>query len=282
MFDFRYHIISLVAVFLALGIGTLFGIMVVEEGVVSEQEKALISRIERDFDKLRRENSEAAESLKEAEDFQKAIIPLTVADKLLNQNVALIVTTSLNEEAKNSLVKVLTLSGANIASTTVISADLGLKDNDNTGTINTLLGTSDLTGNNLKSKLLSEIGRQIATQENPDLMYQLRDLGVFKSEGTYDTPVQLVVVVGGSNKAKSTDWVDVPLITSIKDYNITIAGVETSSVKKSYMITYQELGISTVDNIDKSAGLVSLIYALGGVAGDYGEKPTAEQLLPVL
>lgn len=282
MFDFRYHIISLVAVFLALGIGTLFGIMVVEEGVVSEQEKALISRIERDFDKLRRENSEADKSLKEAEDFQKAIIPLTVTDKLLNQNVALIVTTSLNEETKNSLVKVLTLSGANIASTTVISADLGLKENDNIGKINTLLGTSDLTGNNLKSQLLSEIGRQIATQENPDLMYQLRDLGVFKSEGAYDTPVQLVVVVGGSNKAKSTDWVDVPLITTIKEYNVTIAGVETFSVKKSYMITYQELGISTVDNIDKSAGLVSLIYALGGVAGDYGEKPTAEQLLPVL
>jgi hypothetical protein len=71
--DFKYHIASLVAVFMALGIGVIIGSSVLGESlvqnIVAEQE-LLISRLEEDYDGLKAELAITREEIKK----QKAII----------------------------------------------------------------------------------------------------------------------------------------------------------------------------------------------------------------
>jgi len=58
-------------------------------------------------------------------------------------------------------------------------------------------------------------------------------------------------------------------------------GVEESTTQPSQIRWYIERGVPSVDNVDRVAGKASLVFALAGLAdGHYGEKPTADALLP--
>ena len=58
MFSFRYHAMSLGAVFLALGIGVLLGVALGENGVVSGASKNLEKSLRGDLDNARSTNSD--------------------------------------------------------------------------------------------------------------------------------------------------------------------------------------------------------------------------------
>lgn len=280
MFDFRYHIISLTAVFLALGVGIVLGTMVVEKGVVSEQQKALVSRIEKDFEALRSENRQAAARLELAEQFADEIVPMMVANKLTGQNVALVVTTSMTDEVGRGISETIQKAGARVTSTTTIQSDVGLGDKEKAAKIEALIAEATPAGGPLKARLLTEVAKDISTGQQPKLLQDLAGYGSLKLNGVYDVPVQAVVVIGGTDGKVAVDDIDAAFIKGVVAYNVPVVGVETSTVKNSYMNGYQGLGISTVDDIDLVAGRIALILVLSGQSGHYGIKPTAKQMLP--
>ncbi len=118
---------------------------------------------------------------------------------------------------------------------------------------------------------------------NPKGVSDLAATGFMKISGVYDIPVQGVVVIGGTENAKGPKFenLDAPIIKSFLDLTIMAVGVEASTVKNSAIRNFQGLGISTVDNIDTTPGLISLIYVLSGQPGDYGSKETADSLMPL-
>lgn len=63
MFDIRYHIIALVASFLALGIGVLVGSMLGGDEVLVREQKQIIDRLEEDFKYLRQENQQTRKEI---------------------------------------------------------------------------------------------------------------------------------------------------------------------------------------------------------------------------
>lgn len=281
MFDFRYHIISLVAVFLALGVGIVMGTMVVEKGVVADQQKTLIAKIEKDFQTLRQENAVANEKLAAADAFQKAMIPYTVNGKLSGQNVDVVITTTaIDNASRDALVDTLNKSGVRQVSVVTLSPDFNISNKDNADKVAAVLNAPGTSGDALKDRLMSEIGKELVTMQNPKLIEDLKALGVIKVSGPLDQAAQSVIVVGGSASEPQTDHVDAQLIKAMSVFNVNIAGVETTSVKNTYIPAYQKLGISTVDDIDLPAGLVSTVLSLSGQAGNYGVKSTAKQLMP--
>ena len=56
MYNLRYHIASLVAVFLALSVGLVLGSIVVERGTLDEQREALVTSLQQEFTELNAEN----------------------------------------------------------------------------------------------------------------------------------------------------------------------------------------------------------------------------------
>jgi hypothetical protein len=61
---------------------------------------------------------------------------------------------------------------------------------------------------------------------------------------------------------------------------VPTVGVELSSTEPSQVPWYQGQDISSVDDLDATAGRAALAYALTGSRGAYGTKPTADSLLP--
>ena len=45
-------------------------------------------------------------------------------------------------------------------------------------------------------------------------------------------------------------------------------------------VAHREFGISTVDNVDLARGQVSVVWALAGQAGSYGDQRTAKESFP--
>lgn len=282
MFDFKYHIVSLVAVFLALGVGVVMGSMGAERGVVTEQERALITTMEKDFENLRATNADLNGQMAVAAKFQNGATGLLNEGKLAQKSVAVIITGDVEGQTLKTLKIALEQAGATQQSVTTFSGKLGLDDKNSADKTAAIVGGNAQGQAALRDKALEETARWIAGGLNPKGINDLAAAGFIKTSGTYDTAVQAVIIIGGSENGKNLppEQLDAQLIKTFKQLPITLAGVESLTVKNSYMKTYQGLSISTVDDIDKAPGQVSVVYILAGQAGDFGEKATADALMP--
>jgi hypothetical protein len=70
------------------------------------------------------------------------------------------------------------------------------------------------------------------------------------------------------------------LLAGVAGAGVPVVGVELSSTEPSQVPWYESRSISSVDDLDATAGQAALIYSLTGSRGAYGTKPTADSLLP--
>lgn len=110
----------------------------------------------------------------------------------------------------------------------------------------------------------------------------LYESGYIDFQGKIANPGSLVTVVliGGHADSKRGALFDGAFIEAARSIGAAVVGCETASARYSSMVTFQERGLSTVDNIDEVLGRYSLIRVIGGVAGNFGTKETAERLAP--
>ncbi len=287
--DIKYHIASLVAVFLALGIGILVGtnFSAVGNDMIVKQQKQMIDKLEKDFDQLRDENKKAQHQVGDYKavvnvhkQFEKQVVPSMVYAKLQGLNIAVVETNNygLQEDWINTMKK----AGANITSVTSVSGILNLSDPKVREQIATKLLLTSKDEADVTNAVAQEISVGIKSGQNMENIQYLESLGILKKNGTLGLPINAVVVVGGSQDeqtAKARD-LDLPIMKYFLGQNIPVYGVEHSDVDISYMKDYQRLRISTIDDIDLVPGQIALIYAMRGTPGNYGIKTTAKELVP--
>ncbi|MDD2497964.1 MAG: copper transporter, partial [Desulfitobacteriaceae bacterium] len=128
MVDYKYHVITLVAIFLALGIGILIGSMMLGGDFVVEQQKNLIDRLENDFRQMRVQTSlvkndlaAAKENIKNYQDFWQEMLPILAKDRLKGLRVAVIQTG--NSFPIDDIDSLLRLAGTEVKSVTTILED---------------------------------------------------------------------------------------------------------------------------------------------------------------
>ena len=94
MFDFRYHVVSLAAVFLALVIGILVGIGLSGRGVIDDAEREnlneQIAELRGERDQARDQIGAAARRQGAMEDFAAGTYPALVGGRLAGANVAVV------------------------------------------------------------------------------------------------------------------------------------------------------------------------------------------------
>ncbi|HXK97604.1 MAG TPA: copper transporter [Limnochordia bacterium] len=128
MFDYKYHVISLVAVFLALGIGILVGSTMLGGDVLVEQQKLMVDRLEEDFRNFREQNRLLQEELlsyrslaESYRAFAQQVLPALVTGRLAGVKLALFNLDG--AQLPQGLIDTLALAGAEIAYyTQVVSA----------------------------------------------------------------------------------------------------------------------------------------------------------------
>lgn len=288
MIDLRYHIATIVALFLALAAGILIGSTIVGDDLLVEQQKKSIDRLEEQFLSLREQEKILSEAnifqtnmLANYENYNQAMLPVLVKNRLKGMNVAVVV--SGGSDIPAGMLNSLTIAGANIVSKTVVLEEATLKNADLRSELidyYQLDPASD--ANALRYQVATSVAAVINNQADANVAAFLQDKGLVKLSGTNEIPIQAVILVGGTEDLKMflASSFDQGLITHCLEKNVKVFGVETSQTSFSYMEEYQKNNISTVDNIDLSLGQIALVYALEGEPGHYGIKPTAKRFMP--
>src|SRR5881394_721145 len=94
MFDFRYHVASLAAVFLALIIGIVVGVGISSGGFVSKSERGLyntrIAELQGQLSSATKRSADLAEQLRAGQEFVQDVYPALMAGRLAGRQVALV------------------------------------------------------------------------------------------------------------------------------------------------------------------------------------------------
>lgn len=283
--DYRYHVASLVAVFIALGIGILVGSAVLGNEVIEERQKQLADRLEVQLEELRQKNEAVQARANHLEidnniqkQFEKQVLPPMVTGKLTGKRLAIVETNSYG--FRDDLVDTLTMAGATVQSVTTVMDGFDLtKRKERLMTELNLKNTSD---EEMVKLLAKETARGILTGEKQALLNTLAQVDLIKLSGDYGVPVDGVIFIGGSQDEAlvKTEIVDYPMIDYFLEQKLPVFGVEETDVTYSYMKTYQKKRISTVDNVETVPGQLSLVMTIAGKPGHYGVKPTAKALMP--
>ena len=285
--DVRYHIASLAAVFLALGLGILIGMTMLGNDAIVDQQEKLTNKLESDLSVLRSEAKKAQAVISKQEttirnyqQFSTETAPVLVKGWLQGVEVALIETNEFS--LKSDFIDNLNLSGAKVNSITSINNLNKMNDKTRQQIINYLGIQEQIANEDLYELISTEIASGIRTGENFDFLTLLEDLEVISLSGDYGVAINSVILVGGSKREDQVQFneVDLPIIKKLTEDQVSIYGVEYSDVAISYMGDYQKNKIPTVDNVDTSIGQVALVWAMNKLPGNYGIKETAATLLP--
>lgn len=117
----RYHVVSLAAVFVALGVGMLVGATMIGDDGILRQQEAMIERLRLDFDRLARDRDRLASELAAALRFQEESLPHLVGGRLAGSVVCAVVLPGVGSEAVRNLSRVIETAGGRVGSIATVS-----------------------------------------------------------------------------------------------------------------------------------------------------------------
>ena len=286
MLTWRYHLLSLVAVFLALGLGVLVGISVSDTGVIETSQDVLVEDIQRDLDGLRTENSGLSRDRATNIRYQDDTFPYIVGGRLQGKRIAVVASATAGDEIQRELTSAIHGAGGQVVSTTVMNPHFDLA-------AATAKVKADLKGDpafatvddaSLTTAVSQQLARDVSKGGGVRLLTALQGTLVDSMNGNYDLPVDAVVVVTRADNEQVPAYTDLEkkFILSLKDLGILTIGAEPEDAPVSEIPLFQSVDVSSVDNLDSRIGQVSVVYVLSGEKGAFGVKPTADLLIPIL
>jgi hypothetical protein len=272
--DFRYHALSLVAVFLALGIGIVLG-ATIGDSVVSQANKDVRSSLRGDLlDALARADA-AATRVSQRDRFDTAAFPYIAGGKLKGKRVAIVSSGVLPQDVENSARNAVKDAGGTTDSLSRFAAtpDLGALG-DKLGRRFQQLGTAPAQ----LRPLARRIGIGIAAGDNVARKLE----NAFPDEFTGDFRGADAIVYYRSNDERDTDakTFESAVIEGMRSSGVPVVGVERTATDPSQIPFYVNAGLSTVDDLDIPPGRIALVLTLTGRRGNFGFKKTAEAPLP--
>ncbi len=288
--DIRYHVVSLVAVFLALGLGVIIGVNLGK--TVNMGFEKQIQNLETTYDKIREDQKSLQATLNTkdyelevANQFQKAIVPNLIGNKLLGKRIAIVRTNpTVDFSYTKQLAVLLRQAGADVTSITSFPKAFDLSDPQFKTEITQAFDLSQLEEAKLLPTIYQRIMQIIVRGQGSSQLVYLQNKDLVQLWGDYNRGFADTLIFWGGGMLPENDFqnqLDQPLLDATKDLNVTVVGVEPSFVVDSYMKLYQSKCPNTIDNIDTPPGQVTLVYLLAsGKKGHYGIKDTARALIP--
>ncbi|NMA55363.1 MAG: copper transporter [Firmicutes bacterium] len=271
--NIRYLAITLIAVFIALGIGILIGFQLDSNDLILIQQHELIESLEETFEELTETNQaletkikNLTQDLQRSQTFMEAIAGDYLHQRLLGQNIALVKTSSGLDYSP--LTNILDSAGATITGSVTIADSIPSQEQ------------SEKAGQS-NPPLYTLIAAAIVDGDLNTLA-DLKQQNLVEAEGAFSVPPDFVIIAGGSRTPTDRpELIDIPLIKEFKQRNIPVVGVESTEADYSYMDYYKKERISTVDNVDTIIGQTSLVLIMAGQEGNFGVKASAATLIPL-
>jgi hypothetical protein len=312
----RYHIVSLVAVFLALALGIVVGSTVLQEGTVSVL-RATSERVRQESDRNSRENVSLRQEISRLQSFGVSVLPELVQGRLRGRSVVLVDTDKADSGMRDSVRKVLEDAGAEVdGQITFADARLALGADADRTAMGRLLAVDAGAPDVLRGELVKRLADRLVTpsampqqdnQRASDVLTGLQDADFLAdlklskplAAGTDPFPRQgSSFVLLGPSAANSATAVApnaflVPLADQVSARATgAVAGVEAAAVPKdsSWVLALRDnrevsRRVSGIDAADTIYGQLAMVQALQSSllrqdAGQYGIKDGASGLLP--
>jgi hypothetical protein len=285
MFDFRYHVASLAAVFFALVIGILVGVALASHGLGNTERKRLeedLRRAENQADVLRTqvETLESGSAADRA--FVKGTYKSVMASRLKGKKIAVLFIGSSESVRRSAIETALADAGAGsplrIRFVKVpIDPTLLAKRLANKPLLANYAGPDQL------QNLGHDLGQEFVAGTDTPLWTALQNVLVEEKIGQEKPPADGVVIVRSvAPQTGATALFLKGLYSGLADVGVPAVGVERTKEGVSAIKAFQRAGFSTVDDIETPIGKLALVALLADplLTGSYGTKKTAQTLLP--
>lgn len=272
MVNFRYHAISLVAVFLALAIGVVLGVAIGDKGVVSGTSRDLEKSLRGDLGKARERNRDLSSQLSQRDSYEREVYPALVRGMLRSDRIGVLAVGNMPSGVDDQVSDAVEPAGGRVASVNVIAAPLAIGD------ISDDLADSPLARRLARSerrqiRLGRAVGLQIA--QGGRLPARLRHSLFSSSKGPFGGLDGIALArdrdnLDGADKDRE-DAFEQGLLKGLDASGVRVIGVEKSDTDPSQLGFFKDNDLSTVDGIDVPAGKTALVYLFGGAKrGNYG------------
>lgn len=308
MIDFRYHLVSIVAIFLSLAVGLVLGATTLDNASMRVL-KSEAGRLERSNDDLRGQARDLGAQIKGSEQYAHVLAPQVVAGRLKGESVVFVETPGSNDKIREQVAQMVTDAGATYTGSVNIQnkyfADDQLQVLDElaksvkpSGVTLPVDGTaSDRAAAVLASVLVtdqtSRAGREEAT--GGEVLAGFKDQGFLTTSGKPGARATLAVVIAPSTlyTGKSAETGNKALVSLAAaldeaDRGTVMAGPPTAAQDGGLIAVLRGTDtvgkVSTVDTADATSGQVVTVLALAaettGKSGKYGIGSGVNGYLP--
>jgi hypothetical protein len=275
MLDFRYHALSLVAVFLALGIGIVLGSSL-GDTVVSQANRDIAASLRDDLNAARSAERTSSAALAQRERALEAVLPRIARGKLAGKAVAVVASGDLPPDVQSHVRDAVRGGGGGLASIA------SLKSPPDVAELGKAVGPRFAGLRSDDSRLLP-LGRRIgkALVAGGRLSQRLATQFPDRFRGQPAHADAIVIYRSPTvDRSAAVKQVEQGLIEGLRASGSPVVGVETSSTDPSQVSFYSSQGLSSVDDVDSAGGRIALVLALAGARGSFGYKKTADGPLP--
>lgn len=289
MFDFRYHLVSLAAVFIALAVGILLGAAIsgklgdAENALVKDQVKSMSDQLtqERNRSDIIERRSEAAQEL------LSDAYPALMANRLAGKGFAVLFLGPVDGSVRSALERALADADAG-SPVRLFALDTPVDPQE----LDSALQGDELLAQYVEGgddfgALGEALGGDLIEGDGTPLWTALSSRLIEERSGTTSTPVDGVIVVqtwhepdsagdaDQQRRTRATESLFEGLMRGLENTSLPVVGVQTTDAEGDLALVRQQ-GVSSVDDVDTLAGRLALALLLQGAQpGHYGVKDSA-------
>lgn len=307
MVNFRFHLVSLTAVFLALAVGIGLGATVVDQATVDVLQGRLDGVSER-VDRTDSENQRLRGDLGRWSKFAEEASNEAVEGRLANVPVVVVGVQGTERAAVEALQASLLAAGARYQATLWFTSKLRLDKAEDVAALAQIVDAPDRSSSEpVRQAALSRASSSLVGTTAPGLLRALRDGAFLDVEAPVDdgaalagiSPDTRFVVVSSADAEVANDQLAVPLATQLVGFargRVVAAepgrdpqGRDQPGHRAVFVGPLREDAtvsglLSTVDNLEDFRGRFATVYALRdlgrGKLGHFGVGPRATSLVP--
>lgn len=285
--NMKYYIVTIGAIFIALGVGILVGFNLNYDQALSKQQSEVLESFNTEFEDLKDKNKNLQAEIESlngdieaTREYIDKNVDVLTADVLTDKNTGIILTSE-NHDYSEEIEKLITNANGKVSFNIVIKDNIS--DEEKLANLSKDLNKTFKSSQDVINYIISSLG----STKGYDQLYALEDLGVIKINNIdekkyqdYDSVVLLGELTGKDAKVKF-DAKEKLVLDGLKEENKYLVAVTQSDNNNEILKLYSENNISTIDNINEGMGKISLTTLLKNqnIVGNYGNSDLAKELI---
>ena len=284
--NMKYYIVTIGAIFIALGIGMLVGFNLNYDQALSKQQASIIGDLDNKFEEIKTTNKELEKKLsKNKNEYNKLVEYVNdnyaklIKDELQDKHIGIISTTE-NYDYTQDVANTITDASGQV-SFNIILKD-GITNNDKIKELSSSQNLELKSSKDVINYLIDSLKESNAIEK----LQELEKLDMIKVNSIADNYVdysQVVIASGNNNEdSKKFEDIDKNLISKLKSEDKYIVATQKSDVGFSYIDMYKKSKIPTINNSEEGLGKLSLVYTLKDSTeqGNFGRGESADSIIP--